>query len=417
MLKIIWISNRLFEHGEDCQSGVWLKALAMKLVKSDMLILANVSTKSGIKNIEKCDYNNLNQWALPKPKINRKGYPDKKSKLMFGYVINEFQPDIIQIWGSENPFRLLPFSNEYPGIKVLTMQGVLSSMSASSLLWFNLNELISTVGIREIVKGQGIIASARSFIRDGAIENIMINRSRFIISQSEWTDSQILAINPNVHIYHTHRVLRHEFIECEKWYLKERKGKTIYTAALGYSWKALHVLIKALPIVKTQVPNFKLRIAGLKGRTDFLGDGYIKYILRFIRRNDLSSNIIWLGPLNAGEIVRELQDASVFVNPSNVESYSNTLAEAMSVGTPSVVAFAGAMPELAENNKEALYFTPGDYKRCAYLIIRLLTDKELSVKLSINAVNKANERNVKIDIAQHQLDIYKDILRKESIKL
>ncbi len=83
----------------------------------------------------------------------------------------------------------------------------------------------------------------------------------------------------------------------------------------------------------------------------------------------------------------------------------------MSVGTPSVVSFAGAMPELAENNKEALFFTPGDYKQCAHLIIKLLSDHDLALRISQNAIKRSAQRELKTDVASNQIEIYKEIIR------
>lgn len=409
-MNILWISARIFDVNEETESGVWLKALAVKLAESGKIILGNISIKRGIKKPERCDFGRINQWALPIPKINRKGYPDRKTKLLFEEVVREFNPVIIQIWGSENPFKLLPFDEKYPGIKVLTMQGVLSSIAPVLFAGMDCRELISTIGLQELLLRKNLFTIKKSFKKEGILEIEMIRKSNIIITQSEWTESQIISVNDVAKFYRVNRVLRAPFNNCKKWYEFEHNKHTIYTASFGYTLKGLHVLIKAMPIVKKKFPEIKLNIAGVYGRKDFLGNGYFRFLLRLVKKFGLEENINWLGPLTANEIVNRLQEASVFVNTSFVESYSMVLSEAMSVGTPSVISFAGAMPELAENNKEALFFTPGDYKRCAYLIIKLLSDKELSTKLSVNAVKRAEERNVKQDIVKQQLEIYDEII-------
>lgn len=416
-MKVLWISTRLFNIHEETQSGVWLKALGIKLAEAENIILGNISVTDGIKDIERCDFGNIMQWALPRPKINRKGEIDKKTKILFSEVIEEFKPEILQIWGSENPFKLLPFKEKFPGVKVLTMQGVLGSIGPVLLSGLSCRQLIYTIGIREIITRRNLFSTKRSFIKNARYEEEMVKRSKYIITQSEWTDSQLITINPNAIYYRIHRVLRPQFLECKNWLDFEHPEPLLYSAAIGYSLKGLHTLIKALSIIKMFYPNVVLRLAGLTGRRDFLADGYLRLILKLIRDYELDKNIEWLGPITANEIVTNLQKVSVFIQPSFVESYSLTLAEAMSVGTPSVVSFAGAMPELAENNKEALFFTPGDYKRCAYLTIKLLSDKELAKEISLNAVKKAKARNIETDIVKQQIDIYNDILRKESHEL
>ena len=410
-MRILWVSLRIFDDTEEKQTAVWLKALANKLVSSPEIILANVSCKSGITELTACDYKTIKQWAFPFDKYNKRRYPSKLTQQRFKYVVSIFNPDIIQVWGSENYFKLLPFDTKYPGIKVLTMQGVLESIAPNILLGMNIKELISTIGFREFLTQRSILTTRHSFVKGGIIENEMIRASHFIITQSNWTDSQISQINPNAKLYRTHRVLRQNFIECKKWSCFEHNTPILYSAAVGYSLKGLHILIKALAIVKKQYPNVELRLAGATGRRDFLGEGYFRMILRMIKSYELESNIIWLGPLSADEIIINLQKASVYINPSFVESYSIAFAEAMSVGTPGVISFAGAMPELADNNKEALFFTPMDFNRCAYLIVQLLSNKELSIMISENAIARSEKRNISVDILNEQLEIYNDIMK------
>lgn len=415
-MRILWVSLRIFDNIEETQTVVWLKALAAKLVSSPEIILANISCKNGISELTECDYNNIKQWAFPFDKVNSKGYPSKVTAQRFGEVIRIFEPDIIQVWGSENFFKLLPFDNRYPGIKVLTMQGVLNSIAPVLLAGMNNRELLSTIGLRELILRRNLFTEKKSFEKVGLLENEMIRKSNFIITQSDWTDAQIRHINPLAKLYRTHRVLREPFLNCEKWHGFNHDKPIIYSAAVGYSLKGLHILIKALVIVKKHFPKVELRLAGAIGRKNFLGDGYLRMILRLIKKNDLQKNVIWLGPVTATEIIDNLQKASVYLNPSFVESYSLAFAEAMCVGTPAVISFAGAMPELADNNKEALFFTPMDYKQCAFLIVKLISNKELALYISEQAICRSEERNIKFDIVNEQLEIYRDIIRSSDLK-
>lgn len=410
-MNILWISSRIFNNQEESQSGVWQKALAEKIVRMPGIVLGNISYGSQSNGIVKFEYNKIKQWGIPRYGKTIKGDPSEQTRKLFAKAVSEFKPDIIHVWGSENPFKLLPFDHAIPGIKVLAMQGVLGSISPVLFSGLNFKELISTLGLRELILRTNLFLIRRSFKLDSKIEIKMIEKSDFIITQSDWTDSQLWQVKPNNKFFRVTRALRSDFLKSRKWYEFEHNKPVIYSAAVGYSLKGLHVLIKALSIVKKEYPAVELRLAGKTGRKDFLGDGYLRLILRMIRNDDLEENVTWVGALTAEEIVKQLQEASVFVNPSYIESYSLTLAEAMSVGTPSVVSFAGAMPELAENSKEALFFTPGDYKRCAYLIIKLLSDQDLALKISQNAVKRSEQRELKNDVVKIQIEIYKEIIR------
>lgn len=408
-MKVLWVSLRLFENSDEKQTAVWLKALAIKLSKISGLQLGNISKSQ--KELKRCDFDSIQQWALPNFSIDKNGLPPANIQEIYQNILNEFKPDIIQVWGSENPLKLLPFVNEYPAAKVLTMQGVLGSIADKSLIGLSYKDVLKTVGIREIISRQNIYSVAQSFNEDAKLEAEMIKRSDFIITQSNWTESQIKHLNNKARYFRVQRELRSDFINVEKkWTDFQHDKPIIYSAAVGYTLKGLHILIKALAIVKSYYPNVELRLAGAIGRTDWLGDGYLRLILKYIKSNGLENNVVWLGAISSKDIILNLQQASVFVNPSLVESYSMVVAEAMSIGTPSVISYAGAMPELAEDKKEALFFTPGDFKQLAFCINSLLKDMNLSRKISIAAQERSNLRLNTIDNALEQYTIYKEIL-------
>ena len=113
------------------------------------------------------------------------------------------------------------------------------------------------------------------------------------------------------------------------------------------------------------------------------------------------------------ELVNEMRHCNVFVQSSYVESYSLALAESMAIGVPSVVSYAGAMPELAEENRMALFYSPSDYYKCAYQIERLLDNEELANNLSHNARELAIERNSVEFVVKKQISIYNAIAYNE----
>jgi len=410
-MKILWVSASLFYDTDESQSGVWQKALASELIKVPTIELANISYHSfNNKEIITNFYGRIPQWGLPKLGKNRGGLPPKATQQQFFELVQSFKPEIIHIWGSENPFKMLPFDDKLPGIKVLAIQGVLSSIPKYCLPWFTTRQIISMYGIREFLKGDSVVSLKKSFEKEAAIEAQMILKSDIILTQSEWVESQILAISPDKKYFRIRRILRQQFWQAKKWHEFEHVKPIIFTSSFGYTSKALWILIQALPIVQRLFPTVELRIAGAIGRTDFLGEGYLRFLLRYIKKNNL--NVTWVGKLSAAELISELQSASVYVNPSNVESYSNALAEAMIIGTPTVVSYAGAMPELATPNAEALFFAMGDYNQCAYKIVQLLSNPSLALQISKNAILKSEKFSNPEAVANEHLKIYNTLLNR-----
>ena len=413
-MRILWISASIFDAKEEKQSGVWQKAMAFRLAEDKGIILGNISYQSLTKDISRSVYNNIMQWGIPRLGRAIKGMPPQKVCVLFEQAVKEFNPDIIHVWGSENPFKLLPFLSIKNIPVLLTVQGVLGSISETILKGLSFREVVSTIGIREILTNSSLIAIRRSFIKETLIEEQILRAADFIETQSDWTDSQIMPINSNARFFRTQRVLRNSFLHSRKWLSFEHSKPIIYTASWGYSLKGLHILIDALAIVRDFFPDVELRIAGAVGRHDWLGDGYFRLILRKIREHRLEQNVVWLGAIDSNEIALNLQQASVFVSTSFVESYSLTLAEAMCIGTPSVISYAGAMPELALPEREALFFSPGDYKRCANQIIRLLKNGDLALELSSRSIKRSEERERDVDVVEMQTKTYKEIMKMRS---
>lgn len=409
-IRVLWVSSQLFSDKDEKQSGVWQKALADKLLESNLLVLGNVSFQTSSKSITKSFYKNIVQWGLPRKGKIKKGLPHPIIRHYYNEIIEDFNPDLIQVWGSENPLKLLPFVSQSQIPVLLTIQGVLGTIGATILRGLSLRDVLYTIGLREILFNSSLLAIKRSFEKEAIIESQVVNCARFIETQSEWTKAQIISVNPSAKYLITKRVLRPAFMSAEKWTHFDHINPIIYTASWGYSLKGLHVLIRALAIVKRYYSNVQLRIAGAVGRNDWLGDGYLRLIIKMIKINSLGNNVFWLGSIDASEIISELQQASVFVNASFVESYSVALAEAMCVGTPSVVSYAGAMPELAEPDSEALYFTPGDHNQCAFQILKLLNNPDLAYSLSLKALDRNVKKVSETDIVQIQYRNYLEVL-------
>jgi glycosyltransferase involved in cell wall biosynthesis len=125
----------------------------------------------------------------------------------------------------------------------------------------------------------------------------------------------------------------------------------------------------------------------------------------------VADSVDWLGPLDAGQIVDELQFCAVNVVCSFVESYCLALAEPMYLGVPCVTSFNGGTSWIAEDGKTALFFPPGDVVMCAHLIGSIFRERELGHSLSVNSRVTGLKRHNLEDITSRQYDIYQEISR------
>jgi len=414
-MRILWLSNRLFETGQDTKSGTWLSSLGPELVNSGRIILGNISV-GNVTTVERMDFGAIWQWAVPSETRRKNGLPCNNTIFEIKRAVYEFNPDIIQIWGTENYWGLLTARGILTGKTLLNIQGLIGSISKVFYGGLSNREILKCIGLKEIVRpSYSLFSMKKHFENRIKFEREIIEKHKYIVTQSEWVSAHIATINTNFIHLRTERTLRREFIECTSWHELHHvlsAHPVLFISTSFFPYKGLYVAIRALSILKRKFPTIKLKIAGTHTQKGLRRSGYEKYLRKLIANLNLGQNIIWLGPIGAHEIVTNMQTSDVYINTSFVESYSLSLSEALMVGIPSVISYAGAMPELSQDEITGLFFTPGDYVGCSRQIERLLTNLSLSLRLSKAAHQAALIRHNYSTIIKNQIFIYESIMRE-----
>lgn len=411
MRKVLWLCNRIFS--ENNNNGYsWLQPLAEELNNNGINIV-NVSL-GNTKEIQSHSYNGIKQWILPKRK--QKGYgqlPIKSTTDEIKHIFSIENPDLVHIWGTESVWASIINDNMIPKNKVLLdIQGLLFAIEKFYLGGLSFYEIIKCIGLKEIILPNRLLFFKKQvFHKRGIIEKRILKHFVNISTQSEWVRTYIKQITPTSKLYNTRVMLRKKFYTSPQWKYKKNEAPVIFSiCASAVTYKGIHVLLKAVSLLKFKYPNIIVRIAGNILIGNKLKDGYSLYLLYLIRKLNLTDNIIFLGNINEDEIVNELYNCNVCVIPSFVETYCLAFAESMAVGVPTVVSFAGAMPELAENMKEAIFYNSLDHCNAAHYIQELIENKELAEYISENARKRRFEENSIEKVVNTQINIYNEIL-------
>lgn len=126
----------------------------------------------------------------------------------------------------------------------------------------------------------------------------------------------------------------------------------------------------------------------------------------------VANSVEWLGPLDADQMIHELQLCAVNVVCSFVESYCLTLAEPMYLGVPCVTSYNGGTSWIAEDQKTALFSPSGDAVTCAHQIGRIFRERELRRRLSVQARSAGMKRHDPENVVRRQKAIYQEIVGK-----
>lgn len=174
--------------------------------------------------------------------------------------------------------------------------------------------------------------------------------------------------------------------------------------------KGLDTLVEAIPIVKREIPDVTLVIAG---------DGRISSASkRIIRRN--SENFEVHNEFVPNERVKELfARAEVVTLPyrsqEGTKGHSGVLATAYSFGKPVVASTASEFPKMVEKEGCGRVVPPNDPEKLAKVITEVLRDHEARARMSKNSLRMAEELSWD-SVAERYLDLYHDLVDSEAAK-
>jgi phosphatidyl-myo-inositol dimannoside synthase len=146
---------------------------------------------------------------------------------------------------------------------------------------------------------------------------------------------------------------------------------TLLNVAHQYPRKDTATLVAALPLIRRQVPEARLRVIGGGPELEALRDQ--------ARRLGLADHIRFAGSVPGDEALRRAYfQAHVFCLPSRQEGFGIVFLEAMAAGLPIVAARAGAAPEVVEDGRTGLLVPPGNPEALAAAVVRLLQTPDLA---------------------------------------
>ena len=175
--------------------------------------------------------------------------------------------------------------------------------------------------------------------------------------------------------------------------------------------KGGHVLLDALEAIPKD----------LKVVVNFVGEGdqegFYKERVRSLGNN---ISVKWFGKVDNKQIAKVFNETDVLILPSLwPENQPVTITEAMASGIPAIASNFGGTPELIDDKKTGLLFTPGDYKDLSKKIVYLIRNPKIVSRLGENAYRKIKsfsfEKQIKKNIALYENKIDKKSgLRKKN---
>jgi glycosyltransferase involved in cell wall biosynthesis len=157
------------------------------------------------------------------------------------------------------------------------------------------------------------------------------------------------------------------------------------------------VLLEALAMLKKRCLSFKASFAGA-----WASENFRKVFMEYIRDNDLSASIRYLGPKYGSEKEELLASADIFAFPSYNDTFPLVILEAMRQGLPVVSTYEGAISDMVHNGENGFLVPPKDPVALAESLDRMVTDHSLCQRMG-QAGRKRFEQEFTVAVFEKRL--------------
>jgi len=243
----------------------------------------------------------------------------------------------------------------------------------------------SKIGFEGFESSEKWMVSLSPFLQE--IEKLYMSKSHAFISPSKWMKNVLcedfnkdascirVAYNGVDHRKFSPKAKKSEFVEKIH---NEASGPIVLFSGRMISTKGVHVLIKAMPKVISQIKDVHFV---------FIGGGNSRPYRQMIEKMEIPSrNYNFVGYIQDFNDLPGLYTiASVFVAPTLYENFPFRVLENMSCQNPVIATNIVGIPEMITDGVNGLLIPPWDSAKLAEKIVNVINDKVLAKRLGQNA--------------------------------
>ena len=331
---------------------------------------------------------------------------DSKSNGVQKYIeiIDDFKPDIIQIFGSENEFGDICSHTDIP--VVIHMQGCLLPYH-NALFPVGMNKFDFLIG-RGLTLRRRFMGwrSEPSFRRRAEHEINTIRSCKFFMGRTDWDKALVSLFNPDAKYFHCEEALRDSFLNMDKHWVPSSQDKIKIISVISNPWyKGVDLILKTAKLLKQFTKlDFEWNVFGVSDIR------FYEYKYGIVAKN---VNVNIRGSVGKEVLVNELCNSSVYVHPSYIDNSPNSVCEAQLIGIPVLATNVGGIPTLVKDGETGFLFPANDPYMLANLIKMVVNDRALSVKLCASEISVAKARHNPDSIKTTLLNVYNYILNEK----
>lgn len=414
MIKVLWFSRTPSKYqgvnASGYNGGGWISSLEEEITKRNdiKLGIAFINTFYKGKEIQR----GVTYYPI---QYHKKSFKEKWNYFFnysveeevtpyiktFKYIIDDYKPDIIQIFGSESILGFVQTVTDIPCI--LHIQGILNPYKnaffpPSISKW---SYILRSINLQKIIKTYRDLKTwENSCLRE---ENLIKNIHNFI-GRTDWDEIVTKTINPNARYFYGSEILRPSFYKSTPNEFPDQM--TIVSTSSGVLYKGLDLILKSAYILKFYHHcNFKWIVFG--------NTSNLKYIEKITRINHNDVNVIMRGIGTEKDIHNALINATAFVHPSYIDNSPNSVCEAQLVGCPVIATDVGGINSLIKEGETGFIVPANEPYKMAWQIKQIYEDKQMAKIISQKAIDIAIIRHNKVKIVDDLINVYNTLLNKK----
>jgi glycosyltransferase involved in cell wall biosynthesis len=181
----------------------------------------------------------------------------------------------------------------------------------------------------------------------------------------------------------------------------------IGTVARLHPRKGIATFVRAAAEIAPRVPHARFAVIG--SAHDQVERAHELELRRLVDALRLGGVVRFAGARS--DIPAVMRSLDLLVLASRTEGFGRVVPEAMAAGVPCVLSREGALPEIAVEDREALFFDPADPSSLGRSLGRLAGDPDLRSRISSTARQGSQRYGVETS-ARSVLEVYRAALRR-----
>lgn len=331
-----------------------------------------------------------------------------------GAIVEDFNPDIVHIFGTEYPHTLaMVKAFQHPEKTLIGIQGLCSAIADVYMadLPYSVQKKKT---FRDVLRKDGLLEQQVKFKKRGEYEKEALALTGHITGRTDFDREMTKKLAPGASYHFMNETLRENFYR-EQWNIDRIEPYSLFVSQGNYPIKGLHYVLGILPDLIKKYPETMLYVAGDVITADetikdkFKISGYGKYLLSMIKNRKIKSHVKFVGTLQADKMCARYLKTHVFLCPSAIENSPNSVGEAMLLGVPVVAADVGGVHNLLTDARDGILYPHNQPQQMKEAILRIFADDKLALAMSSSARAHAMKTNDPDRNYQRLMEIYHEI--------